>query len=268
MRKRAITLTLALLLCLSCALPASASSGSKFTDVPDNAWYAEAVNAMADGGILNGKGNGIFDPDAPVTLAELATIYCRLRGKEVKSEYGHWAGSAMRETELGADVEIYYVDYMETWYWEYDKEYTEFPYADSPAYRADAFHLLAGWLYGWHIYNDPLGEDKNNLADYFPSYSDFDKSKIPDRDEYYAACYESMYDGFFYRTNGHNFFARDIDYAYDLGLTHGVDANFTCNALGTLTRAQLAQMCYNMGWTSADAYASFSSRWSPWISID
>lgn len=249
MKKRAITLTLALLMCLSCALPASASGGSRFTDVPDNAWYAEAVNAMADGGVLSGKGNGKFDPDAPVTLAELSVIYCRLMGREVKAEYVHWAGSAMHVSGLG-------IEYSESDYgpWDVDPtSYTEFPYADTPAYRADAFYLLAGWMDNWGLLNFNPGYD---LADYIPSYSEFDKNRIPDRDEYEAACTCASLNWIYYLKNGHCFRSHDIDAAYDLGLTHGVDANFTCDALGTLTRAQLAQMCYNMGWTTVGSFTS------------
>ncbi|MCM1150128.1 MAG: S-layer homology domain-containing protein [Butyricicoccus sp.] len=256
MKRKALTLILALILCLSCALPASAA-GQKFTDVPDGAWYAEAVNAMAEGGVLNGRGDGTFDPDAPVTLAELSTIYCRLNGEEVTAEGGHWAGSALKRTGLGSERTGIY-----------DEGDGTYPYADNPAYRADAFSLMAGWVYAWDFENQSLGimqglgigKGPYNLADYVPSYTDFDESKIPDRDEYYDAHnYEDMHGDFYYIKNGHYFMMREIDHAYDLGLTHGVDANFTCNAFGTLTRAQLAQMCYNMGWIKAGSYAEFSN---------
>lgn len=262
MRKRAITLILALLMCLSCALPASAKGGSRFTDVPDNAWYAEAVNAMADGGVLNGKGNGKFDPDAPVTLAELSTIYCRLMGREVKAEYGHWAGSAMRVTALGAewtgyDDESYNIMPVTR------DDYTEFPYADSPAYRADAFSLFTDWMYRWEFENYCIGMNNGiytgyyDLADYIPSYSKFDKSKIPDCDEYEDACnVMDVHGDTYYIESGHYYWSKEIDYAYDLGLTHGVDKNYTCDAFGTLTRAQLAQMCYNMGWIETGSLAA------------
>lgn len=49
-----------------------------FTDVPANTWYAEAVAKVVDAGLMVGKGNGIFDPDAPVTRAELATVLARM----------------------------------------------------------------------------------------------------------------------------------------------------------------------------------------------
>lgn len=42
---------------------------------------------------------------------------------------------------------------------------------------------------------------------------------------------------------------KDICLAYNLGLISGVDSNGTFDPYGTLTRGQLAQMLYNMGWT-------------------
>ena len=36
--------------------------------------------------------------------------------------------------------------------------------------------------------------------------------------------------------------------AYNLGLIQGVDSKGTFNPYGTLTRGQLAQMLYNVGW--------------------
>lgn len=49
-----------------------------FTDVPADAWYAEAVNALAEGGLVQGVGDGKFDPNGEVTYGELATVLCRL----------------------------------------------------------------------------------------------------------------------------------------------------------------------------------------------
>lgn len=49
-----------------------------FTDVPADAWYAEAVNALADGGLIQGDGNGHFNPDGLVTYGELAAVIARL----------------------------------------------------------------------------------------------------------------------------------------------------------------------------------------------
>ncbi|MBU5431420.1 S-layer homology domain-containing protein [Intestinimonas sp. MSJ-38] len=48
-----------------------------FTDVPDDAWYATAVNTLGSLGIVGGIGDGSFDPDRPITRAEFCVIATR-----------------------------------------------------------------------------------------------------------------------------------------------------------------------------------------------
>ena len=47
---------------------------NSFTDVPDTAWYAGAVNAMAHKGFISGYGDGTFHPDSNITYEEIVTI--------------------------------------------------------------------------------------------------------------------------------------------------------------------------------------------------
>lgn len=49
-----------------------------FSDVPTDMWYIEDVNKATALGIVNGVGNGEFDPECPVTRAECAAIAVRL----------------------------------------------------------------------------------------------------------------------------------------------------------------------------------------------
>ena len=53
------------------------ASGNGFTDVPDNAYYAEAVSWASEAGIVNGYGNGKFGPNDPITREQMASIFCR-----------------------------------------------------------------------------------------------------------------------------------------------------------------------------------------------
>ena len=48
-----------------------------FTDVPEDSWYAGAVNAMAVLGFVNGTGGGRFSPDSYLTWQEFAVIMAR-----------------------------------------------------------------------------------------------------------------------------------------------------------------------------------------------
>ncbi|HEY4390215.1 MAG TPA: glycosyl hydrolase 53 family protein [Paenibacillus sp.] len=45
-----------------------------FNDVPAQAWYADAVSVAYQYGIVNGKGNGQFDPQASLTREEMAVM--------------------------------------------------------------------------------------------------------------------------------------------------------------------------------------------------
>lgn len=50
---------------------------STFTDVGDNAWYADAINWASEKEIVFGYGNGEFSPNKPVIRQEMASILCR-----------------------------------------------------------------------------------------------------------------------------------------------------------------------------------------------
>lgn len=56
-----------------------------FTDVAADAWYADAVNALASMGILNGVGGGKFEPTRNITRAEFTAIAMRFADLDTDS---------------------------------------------------------------------------------------------------------------------------------------------------------------------------------------
>ncbi|OMF36928.1 hypothetical protein BK133_08425 [Paenibacillus sp. FSL H8-0548] len=58
-------------------LTATGNDNGNFTDVKDDAWYAEAVAAAAEAGIVNGQGNQRFNPQAQISRQEMAVIINR-----------------------------------------------------------------------------------------------------------------------------------------------------------------------------------------------
>lgn len=52
-----------------------------YTDVPADAWYARAVEYAAENALINGVGNGRFDPDQATSRAMLATILWRIENE-------------------------------------------------------------------------------------------------------------------------------------------------------------------------------------------
>ena len=91
MKKRVLSLALALVLTAAITVPAlsltasasNVTTGQRFTDVSPDAWYYEAVTAMADAGIVNGVGDSRFEPTRPMTAGELATVLWNMT-------YGNW----------------------------------------------------------------------------------------------------------------------------------------------------------------------------------
>ena len=76
------------------------SYGVAFKDVPDGVWYANNLGYCVEAGLIQGRGNGMFDPNANITRAEFAAIVARFLGLpnevvDTKVSYtdtsGNWA---------------------------------------------------------------------------------------------------------------------------------------------------------------------------------
>ena len=90
-KKRILALFLAAVSCLSLAVSASAANtvnckATDFRDYDRTAWYAEAVSAAVDNGLLYGKSANVLDPNGDMTRAEMAAIINRSFGCYVKAD--------------------------------------------------------------------------------------------------------------------------------------------------------------------------------------
>ena len=90
-RKRILAMILAVASCLSLAVSASAANttarkATDFKDYDAKAWYAEAVSAAVDNGLLYGKSATVIDPNGDMTRAEMAAIINRSFGCYVKAD--------------------------------------------------------------------------------------------------------------------------------------------------------------------------------------
>ena len=72
-----------------------------FVDVPEDAWYAQAVNTLASLGIINGKAAGKFDPNAPITRAQFVAIISR---------FAKASGDSVNFTDVTSDA--WYYNYL------------------------------------------------------------------------------------------------------------------------------------------------------------
>ena len=84
------------------------SGGTDFTDVPDGQWYTDAVAWAAERGVVNGVGDGKFDPNGAITRAQFATILHRYaKGEGLPSD-----AAAALDFPDGADVQSWAADAM------------------------------------------------------------------------------------------------------------------------------------------------------------
>lgn len=54
------------------------TAGTSFADVDEAAWYADFVSTAASFGWINGVGNGMYEPNRPITRTEAAAIINRM----------------------------------------------------------------------------------------------------------------------------------------------------------------------------------------------
>ncbi|MDE6880024.1 MAG: S-layer homology domain-containing protein [Oscillospiraceae bacterium] len=123
---RLTSLFLALVLAVSLA-PAALAAGSMgnfkkvrdypgFSDVPADKWYADDVRQAYELDLINGKGNGKFDPEGNLTLAEAITMGVRVHaiyfGKSFTPGGSPWYDNAVRYAVAeGIIQEGSYTDY-------------------------------------------------------------------------------------------------------------------------------------------------------------
>lgn len=240
---------------------------SYYDDVPTDAWYAEAIAALTEGGLMNGYSDGLFHPDDLITQGQFAKILVEIYGlkpeplttvcKAYCDFYGWQEGITMdRHWALPY-----------AWTISATGEYL-LPLGgqtlDNPVWRGDALYQM--YLTTWHInkYYDYWAKVEND-KDRWRQHSEkvWTEADIPDWDvvAYDAGkwhLFDTFLDGVCSPRNpdwmdyaGHYFDKESILQMYNSGITKGVDAEGTCNPFGTLTRAELCQMLYNAGITKA-----------------
>ena len=93
----------------------SAYAGSSFSDVPAGQWYSAYVKWASDNGIVNGVGDGRFDPNGEITREQMAALlyrYAQYAGVDVTPAAG--AAAAFASFADSASVSDYARDAM-TW---------------------------------------------------------------------------------------------------------------------------------------------------------
>lgn len=75
-------------------VPSASAASSRFTDVPDNFWAKDYIEALAAGGLVGGYGGNVFGPLDRLNIDQLATIICNAKGyrpAEEAPQQSYWA---------------------------------------------------------------------------------------------------------------------------------------------------------------------------------
>lgn len=227
----------------------SASYSNSYTDVPTTYWAYHPIMTLTEGGLLAGYGNGKFGPNDTLTKEQVSIIYTRMIGN---TPYPN----GNQEVASRAYAAIWFTGRALTGQGnQYLTKYETQLAMDCgnllnhvASNGTVAFGSMSRGIYDCWRANLAAGR----TIDYIDSVDE-----LPDADEIHAwidANWQEMKSILLLTGN----YSKEeivetcedcICYAYNLGLMNGVDSNRTFAPNAPLTRAQLAQILYNMGWT-------------------
>ena len=237
----------------------STSYSNAYTDVPTSMWCYHPVMTLTEGGLLAGYGGGKFGPNDSLTRAQTAIIFTRLVGNQPG---GNVLGYEIFEDNTVASrafTAIFYAGRLEESLGGGSTTLTQTETATlkdagsvnggmlTQISSSGKFGITTNAIYdAWYssvaagrdvtpitsVDDLPDGDDIHKWID--ENYEIMGKVLIMQgatKDEIVAAC------------------ERAICRAYNLGMIGGVDSEGTFNPYGALTRGQISQILYNVGWT-------------------
>ncbi|MGO4369767.1 S-layer homology domain-containing protein, partial [Paenibacillus sp. MCAF20] len=92
------------------ALDLKATGTTEFEDVSADAWYAEAVAAASQAGIVNGLDNTTFAPTAKITREQMATILVKTIELKAGKSLNAKAESTFIDRDEAAAWALKYID--------------------------------------------------------------------------------------------------------------------------------------------------------------
>lgn len=241
----------------------SSSYDNYYTDVPSTMWAYHPIMTLTNGGLLAGYGNHVFGPNDALTKGQVSIIFTRLLGNPMSGTGSSYAPYSDKTTASRAFVAIWYAGRLNSLGGSYTLNQYETSLVRNSGTTGGLLYSLAqndktaiGSMWQAVYDNWRAGITAGKSTDYISSIDE-----LPDGDEIRqwitenweqmgsilhitnAAKYDSVYD----RTVAECEAA--ICRAYNLGMFGGVDSQGTFAPYSPMTRAQMAQILYNMGWT-------------------
>ena len=155
MKRKIAGLLLAGAMTVNIAAVSTAAHAAAFTDVPDDAWYSQAVDYAVSHGMFSGTGAGTFSPSTPMTRGMIVVVLSNVAKADVSS-----AKDASFSDVQPSD---WYADAID---WAYEQGYVSGTGANtfspnSVVTRAQIAVILSNYL---HSINADLEEDGNSAA--------------------------------------------------------------------------------------------------------
>lgn len=235
----------------------SASYDNYYTDVPSTMWAYHPIMTLTSGDLLAGYGNHLFGPNDTLTKEQLNIILTRMAGGDP-----YYNGN--KEQASRAYAVIWLADYICKGSGHTLTTYESSIIRDSGISGGLVYSLAQNdkaaigsmWQCVYDNWRASLAADRS--TDYIASVDE-----LPDADKIHQwieenwkemsdllninnpAKYASVHD----RTVATC--EQAICRAYNLGMVSGYDSAGSFGPYNNLTRAQLSQMLYNMGWTTS-----------------
>lgn len=241
----------------------STSYSNAYTDVPTSIWCYHPIMTLTEGGLLAGYGGGKFGPNDSLTRAQVSIIFTRLVGNVPTGDgdllgYDTYKDNAVASRAFAA---IWYAGRLEEGLGGGAPTLTQTETATlnnaggvnggmlTQISSSGKFGITTNAIYdAWYssvaagrnvtpitsVDDLPDGDAIHQWID--ENYEIMGKvliMKSATKDEIVAAC------------------ERAICRAYNLGMIGGVDSKGTFDPYGPLTRGQISQILFNMGWTYA-----------------
>lgn len=222
-----------------------------YSDVQPGAWYYDAIMTMTENGVLTGYDNGNFGPDDIITDAQLETIMNRLVKRINSTASVDWANAKpltrgeaaiyiIGVLQSGATSNVLYGDLLEL------ANETGMPVRTDPLmYNGQPYlnaRLRGVWFRLFYQEGRRVSEVRHSATDFPDSEAILacaNKWAEANEDRYLASREEVA-----------KMAVTRICTAWNLGMFSGYDAAGTFGANDTITRAQLCQALYNMGFTA------------------
>ena len=155
MKRKIAGLLLAGAMTVNIAAVSTAAHAVAFTDVPDDAWYSQAVDYAVSHGMFSGTGAGTFSPSTPMTRGMIVVVLSNVAKADVSS-----AKDASFSDVQSSDW------YANAINWAYEQGYVSGTGANtfspnSVVTRAQIAVILSNYL---HSINADLEEDGNSAA--------------------------------------------------------------------------------------------------------